>query len=378
MKSMRIPLLTLSIAAIVAATAVLYADSFEERGWLHGGHGRALVAPPPDAVGAPQYAPDRKVDILHLALDVTPDFKKRTVAGRATITFKPIAKPLDELRLDAVDLTVREVTATAKIVAWQATEKEIVVTFEKPVAPDAETKVTIRYSAEPVKGLYFRTPEMGYRAGDTHLFTQGESIEARHWYPCYDFPNEKFTSEITCRVPEGMTVLSNGRLMSSEKDPATGLVAVRWLQDRPHVNYLVSLLAGYFKKVEDKYRDIPLEFYTTPSDIGEAANSFRGTKEMMAFFEKEIGVPYPWHQYVQVCVADFHFGGMENTSITTLTDRTLHRAETEPIDTSEWLVAHELVHQWFGDLVTCKDWSHLWLNEGFATYYQWLYAGHKH
>ncbi|MCX7826401.1 MAG: M1 family metallopeptidase [Verrucomicrobiae bacterium] len=378
MKSRRIPFLALSITALAAAPLSPLGDSLGEQERLYCSHACAWTAAPPDAVGAPQYAPDRKVDILHLALDVTPDFKKRTVAGQATITFKPIAKPLEELRLDAVDLTVREITATARIAAWQATEKEVIVTFEKPIAPDAETKVTIRYAAEPVKGLYFRTPEMGYPAGDTHLFTQGESIEARHWYPCHDFPNEKFTSEITCRVPEGMTVLSNGRLMSSEKDPATGLVAVRWLQDKPHVNYLVSLLAGYFKKIEDKYRDIPLEFYTAPSDIGEAANSFRGTKEMMAFFEKEIGVPYPWAKYTQVCVADFHFGGMENTSITTLTDRTLHRAETEPIDSSEVLVAHELVHQWFGNLVTCKDWSHLWLNEGFATYYQWLYAGHKH
>ena len=116
-------------------------------------------------------------------------------------------------------------------------------------------------------------------------------------------------------------VLSNGKLVSEEKDPGTGLVAVHWSQDKPHANYLVSLLAGYFKKVEDQYKDMPLAFYTPASQINEAATSFRDTKDMMAFFEQEIGVPYPWAKYYQVCVNDFVAGGMENTSITTLTDR---------------------------------------------------------
>src|SRR5439155_21936315 len=223
------------------------------------------------------------------------------------------------------------------------------------------------YRAEPTQGLYFRTPEMGYKAGDTHLYTQGEPTEARHWYPCFDAPNEKFTSEIVCRVPEGMTVLSNGRRVSEEKDG--GLVAVRWLQDKPHVTYLISLVAGYFKSVEDKYHEVQLAFYTPPSEINEAPNSFRDTKDMLAFFEDEIGVPYPWAKYYQVCVNDFG-GGMENTSITTLTVDTLFTAATENIRSSQGLVAHELAHQWFGDLVTCKDWSDIWLNDGFATYYE--------
>jgi aminopeptidase N len=261
--------------------------------------------------------------------------------------------------------------------AHQVTDNKLVVTFAKPLRPDQQATVTIQYEAEPARGLYFRTPEMGYRAGETHLFTQGEAIEARHWYPCFDAPNEKFTSEITCRVPEGMTVLSNGRRIGQEKDAKSGLVAVRWRQDKPHVNYLISLLAGYFQKIEDKYKNIPLAFYTLPSELKQATNSFRGTKEMLAFYEREIGVPYPWDKYDQVCVNDFVAGGMENTSITTLTDQTLFTPATENLRSSEGLVSHELVHQWFGDLVTCKDWSHIWLNEGFATYYAQLYNGHK-
>ena len=332
---------------------------------------------PIDSSGYRKFAPDREVDILHLALDVTPDFKRRSVAGRAVITFKPIARPLREFRLDAVDLNVTSVASTAAVEAWQMTGQHLVVTFATPVEAGREVKVTVDYSAEPQKGLYFRTAEMGYLPGEDQIWTQGEPIEARHWYPCFDAPNEKFTTEITCHVPEGMTVLSNGRKISEEKDGATGLVAVRWLQDKPHANYLVSLIAGHFKKVEDRHRDISMAFHTSPSDLKEAPNSFEDTKDIMAFFEKETGVLFPWARYDQVTVRDFVAGGMENTSMTTLTDRTLFTGETENLRRSQSLVAHELAHQWFGDLVTCKDWSHLWLNEGFATYYDLLYDEHK-
>jgi aminopeptidase N len=217
---------------------------------------------------------------------------------------------------------------------------------------------------------------MGYKPGETHVFTQGEAIEARHWYPCYDSPNEKFTSEIIAHVPDEMVVLSNGKKISEEKDSGD-LKAVRWSQEKPHANYLISLIAGNFKHLDDQYKNVPLAFYTPPSQFNEAENSFRDTKDIMGFFEKEIGVPFPWAKYFQVVVDDFVAGGMENTSITTLTDRTLFRDETENLHNSEGLCSHEMAHQWFGDLVTCKDWSQLWLYAGFATFYALLYDEHK-
>lgn len=340
---------------------------------------RQHLAAPTGAESAEQrkYAPDREIDILHLALDLTPHFQERSLDGQATLRFKPIAKPFSELKLNAVDLQVSEVTASETIQGWQATADQILVTFAQPIPPDQEASVTIRYGATPAKGLYFRTPELGYKPEDAHVFTQGESIESRYWFPCFDAPNEKFTSEVTCRVPAGMVVLSNGRKVSEETDAGTGLVAVRWLQDKPHATYLMALAAGYFKKVEDRYRDIPLAFYTPASQVAQAQNSFAGTKDMLAFFERETGVPYPWAKYYQVCVNDFVAGGMENTSLTILTDRTLHPAEFEDLRDSAGLVSHELAHQWFGDLVTCKDWANIWLNEGFATYYEQLYEGHR-
>ena len=340
-------------------------------------HQSQTLLAPPDSSDARKYAPSREIDILHLALDVTPDFKERSVSGKATLRFKPVAKAFQELRLDGIDLMVSSVVSTEKIMAWQATDKNIIITFEQPIAPDKEASVTIAYRAEPKAGLYFRTPEMGYKPQDMHVWSQGETTEARNWYPCWDSPNAKSTSEVTCRVPEGMVVLSNGKMVSEERDSGSGLMAVRWLQDKPHANYLICLVAGYLKKVEDKYKDIPLAFYTPASQIDQAMNSFKETKDIMGFFEQEIGVPYPWAKYYQVCVDDFGWGGMENTSITTLNDSTLHTPDFENLRSSQGLIAHEMAHQWFGDLVTCKDWSQIWLNESFATYYESLYNAHK-
>lgn len=324
-----------------------------------------------------RYPTERQVDVLDLALDVTPDFKNRRVSGTATITFQTMLQPVGQLRLDAYDLEVSKITSGPKIESWENTDRALLIHFEKPIPPMRKGKISITYEAEPVKGLYFRTPELGYKKSDMHIWTQGETIEARHWFPCFDAPNEFFTSSIICRVPKDMTVLSNGRRAGEAIDPQTGLKAVTWVQEKPHVNYLISLVAGYFKRIEEKHGDLSMSFWTPPSEFAQAANSFRETKQCMEFMEKEIGVPYPWAKYDQVCVQDFNWGGMENTSLSTLNASTLFSLETENIRSSQGLVAHELAHQWFGDLVTCKDWSHIWLNEGFATYYTHLFAGHK-
>lgn len=341
----------------------------------HAGGAAALA--PLDAAGRRKFAPDRLVDILHLKIDLTPDFKARSIKAAATLTLKPIEKPLSELSLDAVSLAVDKVTGTPALSSWESTDTHLIVSFEKPVAPGKEVSLVVEYSAHPTQGLYFRTPENGTDPGDLHLFTQGEINEASHWFPIHDAPNEKFTSEIICHVPEGMTVISNGREVSATKNATNALVAHHWKQEKVHSSYLISLVAGYFGKLEDHHRDLPMAFHAPPSQIADAAEVFKDTRDAMEFFEKEIGVPYPWAKYDQVAVQGFMFGGMENTSATTLTDGALHPKEVENLHDEHGLVAHELAHQWFGDLVTCKDWAHAWLNEGFATYYAHLYEGHK-
>ncbi len=366
-----------SIVFAVALVTVARGDSVEEIDLLQ--CGRLVQAPEPTngSYIEQKYAPDRRVDILHVAIDITPDFKTRTIKGVTSIRFAPIARGLEELSLDAMDLRVSSVCASAAIAGRSVTNEKIAITFGRPIPPGQETTVVVTYEAEPKRGLYFRTPELGYSEQDMHLFSQGESHEAPHWFPSYDYPNERSSSEVTCRVPKDMTVLSNGSLVSERVDPNTGLKAVTWLQSKPHVNYLIALAAGRFAKIESRYKDVPLAFYTPASMIGLAQNSFAGTADMIGFYESEIGIPYPWNKYDQVVVKDFVAGGMENTTLTILTDNTLFTDETENIRSSQGLVAHELVHQWFGDYVTCKDWSHLWLNEGFATYYEKLYDGHK-
>ena len=324
-----------------------------------------------------KYARDRRADILHVKLDVTPDFAKRTVSGTATLRFKPISLPLEKLELDAVDLKITSITATgAQVAEHQTTDDKLIITFAKEIAPDAEATVTVTYSAQPDHGLYFRTPEMGYNASDTQVWSQGEPEEHRFWFPSYDYPNERFTSEVICHVPKGMQVISNGTL-KSEQPGGDGLVAFHWLQDKPHVNYLIAMAAGNFHKLEDKAGTLPLALLVPPSYTAQAANAFTDTRKIIEFYQKEIGVPFAWDKYYQIYCLDFIAGGMENTSCTFEAADMLFNSDTEQLRSLHELDAHETAHQWFGDLVTCRDWSHLWLNEGFATYYTVLYEEQK-
>jgi aminopeptidase N len=344
----------------------------------------AAIAAAQDSLGqdgAPirRYAPDRHVDVEHIKLDVTPDFKHRTVSGTATLKFKPISKPLEELRLDGIELKVSEVRSSHEVDDWSADAEHVTITFDEPVPVGTEAYVEIDYSAEPVAGLYFRTPEMGYPETDTHCWTQGETHEARNWFPCFDYPNERASTELICHVPADMTVVSNGALQSEETSDDGERKTYHWLQRKPHVSYLICFIAGHLTKIDDSHGDVALGFYTQPSRAEHAANAHRDTADIMKFFEEEIGLDYPWDKYDQCTISDFMFGGMENTTITTLTQRTVydHEDDDSGAARARGLNAHEMAHQWFGDYVTCKDWSHLWLNEGFATFYTHLYEGHK-
>jgi aminopeptidase N len=329
----------------------------------------------PSSHGSIHYAPDRVVDVTHIKLDVTPNFEEESVEVIARLSFKPLMKPLEELRLDGVELDVQQVTSSSRVRDFSTSAEAVTILFEEPITSGTDSWVEITYSARPTRGLYFRTPKMGYPETDTHLWTQGEPHEARHWFPCFDYPNERSSTEIICHVPQEMTVLSNGKRLSESVEG--DIKTVHWKQEKPHANYLICLVAGHFEKLEKSHRDVPLAFFSQPSIAAHAKNSFRDTPEIMNFFEEEIGVPFPWDKYYQVTIRDFMWGGMENTSLTTLTHSTVFAEETENIHSSRGLDAHEMAHQWFGDYVTCKDWSHLWLNEGFATFYTHLFKGYK-
>ena len=189
-------------AALAFFLAPVAGDSTLAHEWSDVHNVRQGRAPAIDADGADsrKYAPDRTVDILHIKIDVTPDFGKRTIAGTTTIELTPIVEPLSELRLDAIDLDVSSVTSSVKISDYSVTDENITITFREAVEPTRRVHVVIAYAAEPKEGLYFRTAEMGYKKEDAHLFTQGESHLGPCWYPNYDYPNERSTSEVVCRV----------------------------------------------------------------------------------------------------------------------------------------------------------------------------------
>ena len=335
-----------------------------------------LLPPVTQLVAGRKYARDRRVDIQHLRLEVTPDFAARTVAGKMVMDFTPIGLPLTKFELDAVDLRISEVSLEGAALAdWQAGADKLVLQLAEPAAPGAALKLRVTWTVAPERGLYFRTPEMGYAPGDTQLWTQGEADLHRFWFPCYDYPNERFSSEVLCEVAQGMEVVSNGVLLSRE--PVGDRVRWHWRQDKPHVNYLVALAAGYFHKLEDRAGELPLALFVPPSLKDTAQAAFADTRAILGFYEREIGLAFPWDKYHQVYCLDFLAGGMENTSCTFNAAGLLFDRSSETLRTLHRLDAHETAHQWFGDLVTCRDWSHLWLNEGFASYYTVLYEGVK-
>ncbi|HEY3803773.1 MAG TPA: M1 family metallopeptidase [Kofleriaceae bacterium] len=321
----------------------------------------------------PKFAPDRVVDIQHIALALDVDPAARTVRGTATLRAAAIG-PVTAVELDAVELDIAKVAANGKAAEFRHDGKKLRVTLPAPLAAGAELVLAIEYSGSPRRGLYFVAPDDGYPHRPTQVWTQGQDEDSRYWFPCFDSPNEKATSEVTVTVPATMFAVSNGTLVSDKT--AGGKRTLHWRLDVPHSAYLVTLCVGDFASIETKWRDTPVVYYVERGREAAAERTLARTPEMLELFSKLFGVPYPYPRYAQVFVADFIFGGMENTSATTLTDTVLLDERAAIDHDVDSLVSHELAHQWFGDLVTCRDWGEGWLNEGFATYSEYLWREH--
>ncbi|NVB78806.1 MAG: M1 family metallopeptidase, partial [Kofleriaceae bacterium] len=321
-----------------------------------------------------RYAPDRVIDIEHIALAIEVDPAKRAVAGTATLRGMVIAPQTKTVELDAVELTIDKVAANGKPATFRHDGKKLRVELPSPLATGAELTLAIDYKGAPRRGLYFVGPDEGYPDKPSQVWTQGQDEDSRYWFPCFDAPIEKATSEVTVTVPANLFALSNGVLVS---DKTSGNKrTLHWRLDVPHSCYLVTLAVGDFGTIETTWRDTPVVYYVERGREAEAERTLERTPQMLELFSNKFGVPYPYPRYAQVFVADFIFGGMENTSATTLTDTVLID-ERAAIDYDiDALVAHELAHQWFGDLVTCRDWGEGWLNEGFATYAEYIWREH--
>lgn len=319
----------------------------------------------------PRWARDRVVKVLHIKLEVALDFERRRIEGTATHTVAALNDGCRRIAFDAVELEIRGVTtATGERLAFSADGETVAVELPRPLRAGEEIGIRIEYAGSPRRGLYFVGPDEKYPHKPRQAWSQGQDEDSRYWFPCYDYPNEKSTSEVIATVPESMFALSNGRLVGVERDERRGTRTYFWSLATPHVAYLITLVAGEFDADETEVDGVPVQYYVPRGRQADIERAFGRTPAMIRHFAEVTACPYPYEKYAQVCVADFIFGGMENTSATTLTDAALHDARSHEDQKNDSLIAHELAHQWFGDLLTCRDWSHGWLNEGFATFFE--------
>lgn len=230
-------------------------------------------------------------------------------------------------------------------------------------------------TTNPEKGLYFISPTAEFPDKRYEVWSQGEGEDNRYWFPCYDYPNDMATTEMLVTVSSQYQTISNGVL--KEKSDKLNYTTWHWVNDKPHVSYLVMLGIGQWDTISTSWDGIPIISYVPPGKKSWGQNSYRQTADIMKFFSEYIGYRYPWGEFRQVAVQDFIYGGMENTGAVVLFEGSVYDEKTEPDYSATGLVAHELAHQWWGDVVTCKNWNEIWLNESFATYFQCLYREHE-
>ncbi|HEY4015486.1 MAG TPA: M1 family aminopeptidase [Polyangiaceae bacterium] len=326
---------------------------------------------------ARHFERDRPFAVDHLDLDVTLEVAEKSIRAEASLDVRRIDPSAEELPLDAVGFDVHDVRVDGKGAPWRYDGR----TLQVHLGPSRDTaRVTVRYRATPRRGLYFIEPDAHYPDKPRQVWSQCQEEDARHIFPCHDSPHAKMTTRIAAHVPGGWFALSNGALLSSDA-PAGGDATYVWQMEEPHASYLVTLVAGEFAEMsaiaKAGGREIPLSYFVPKGREADGRRAFAHTPKMVEHFSEVTGVPYPWVKYAQIVVSDFIFGGMENTTATTLYEHVL-LDERAAIDiSSDDLVAHELAHHWFGDYVTCRAWYEGWLNEGFATYFEHVWREHR-
>jgi len=320
------------------------------------------------------YPPDRLVDFRHMTLKIDiPDMNTPKFSAEQELTFSAIGVPVDSLRLNAVQLDIKSVKGQrdgggALPLDWSHDGEVLTIAFDEPLEADEGGALMISYSAnDPVEGLFWTPEQPEWPGRPAQIHTQGQPETNRYWFPCHDFPNERLSTELIVTVPQGFVVSANGRLVA--QTTRGGRETFRWLQEQPHPNYLVSLIVGKFDIVNvGEPGDLPLPVYVPPGKGPLVDQTYGNTDEMIVVFEERFGVAYPWDRYAQLVVWNFGAGGMENTSATTMYDTAILSEKALLDGDLDALIAHELGHQWYGDLITCDSWAHIWLNEGFATY----------
>lgn len=344
----------------------------------------------------PNFDRPRTYDVQNYIIRVSFDPTAKKVDGDTTVELTPLSQGFRSFELDAVGMTFQSVKLESvrleleagpvehvdRDLKFQTTDDKIKVSLDREFRPGEVLSVRFKYSTEkPKKGVYF-VDELKENGADfdAQIWSQGEPEEARYWFPSFDFPSDKATSEEFFTVPKGQTVIGNG-VRLDDIENSDGTVTAHYKMSVPYSTYLTSFVIGKYVRIDDKYGDIPLGFYVYPGKEAIAPIAFANTKKMMAAYEDMTGVKFPYNKYDQTIVRNFQFGGMENITATTHADTEVFMANYGfGVATVEDLVSHELAHSWFGDLVTCKNWSELWLNEGFATFMEaaWRERGYGH
>lgn len=341
-----------------------------------------------------QPAAQRHMDLLHMDLILEFDWKKQEVHGKAKLKLTPFFYPQKILRLAAQDFELIRVAQvqgdSSELLGYRYDEQELQVYLPKEVVFGDTVTLEINYIAFPnrnsgegstaitdTKGLYFIDPMDTIPGKPTLLWTQGETEHNSKWFPTIDRPNERLTHDIWLTIPDSLVSISNGRLVNQES-LGNGMRKDHWEMNLSHAPYLVAIAVGDFAKVTATHGDLPLAFYVEKGFEKGAEKVFASTPDMIDFFEKRLGFSFPWQKYDQIVVRDFVSGAMENTTASIFMEELL-LDEREAID-SEWdyIIAHELFHQWFGDLVTAESWSNLTLNEAFANYSEYLWNEYRY
>lgn len=314
-----------------------------------------------------QYVPprdwpvrERSFDLLHQAIHIAFSMPRRELTASVTTRLVPFA-PTDTVRLDAGNLTIDAATdARGRPLRFSYDTSHVTVRLGRRARAGDTVEFTLRYHTRPERGIYF-VPRRNV------IWSQGEAVETRNWIPTYDAPNDKQTWEFFVTADTGLKVLSNGHLLGVTAE-AGGRQVWHWSQKRPASTYLMSVVVGPFTVLRDQWRGRPVDYWVAPDTALAGWRTFGETPTMIEFYSRILGVPFQWAKYDQSVIPDFTYGGMENVSATTQTDLALHSSAAEPQTNGRSLAAHELAHQWFGDLTTTAAWAHIWLNEGLTTY----------
>ena len=315
----------------------------------------------------------RDYDALHYRIKIKIDIDRKAFEGETTITLSAFKDGLDACRFDAEEFTVTSVLSdSGDPLKFEQSDKELLVHLARPYRFGEVLSLTCFYKGQdPKEGLRFvqESPD-----NPKLVFSDSWPDHVHHWFPCFDYPNDKATDEIIATVKSGYKVGANGRLASVVEDKAAGTVTYHWSLGLPHSTYLIFLAAAPYVVVHDSLKTLPVNYWVYPKDEKKAAPTYGKTPKMIEFFNRLFNFDYPWPKYDQVSVPSG--GGAESTSATAMTHGIMVDEKDEPDFSAIGIVSHELAHQWWGDLITLRSWAHTWLNESFATYSDYLYFRH--